>query len=568
MPSNPTNVSFKKGSQNALDALNTYVEGAFYLTTDTDRLYFAQSSSELVELNQFVHKVTNYNALPNTDDVRVGDFYYLDTENILAIRKANGTWEQINPDHVLNPTASSIAVTTQQNATTNKDESTVRLRVVDTAQNAVDKSFTLIAGSNIHLSSNNTDITISADNDTTNTTYTLGTANNPSAGTITLTDSNTTPGVDTITLTGSGSVSVSSDANGGITINGAPGIQGVSNSFDKNGEFVTTIGLTTGSPKVSTGIIPTIEYGYSQDAKASAVFATDENDNSAPPTAVLNVYTKDEVDSAITARLNTFNAMEFKGTLTSASAATSALVSTANVGDTYLIGINGGSGITSPIIANNGDLVVAEGTDGNVTWTCVQSGNDQIVVANANSVTGTLSFSDSVSRTSLGSIKIEGGNGITVTPSISSETGVNNGLVVNVAHADTSSLDTPVIDSNGVVAFPANAESVVQQTARELYIPAVTGLTVDTYGHITNITTNKYKLQDTHATLENISYSSAADELNTDTVVFTGTIKLDGVTQSKSFTQEFSSDTLHLTPVTVSGDNNSGIAIDLVWGEF
>jgi hypothetical protein len=33
------NVMFERGTQSALNALNNYVDGAFYLTTDTDRLY-------------------------------------------------------------------------------------------------------------------------------------------------------------------------------------------------------------------------------------------------------------------------------------------------------------------------------------------------------------------------------------------------------------------------------------------------------------------------------------------------------------------------------------------------
>ena len=52
------NVGFLRGSQANLKALNTYKEGSFYLTTDTDRLYFAQSSSELVDLNQYIIKKT------------------------------------------------------------------------------------------------------------------------------------------------------------------------------------------------------------------------------------------------------------------------------------------------------------------------------------------------------------------------------------------------------------------------------------------------------------------------------------------------------------------------------
>jgi len=52
MPNN-VNVGFKRGTQSALDTIiagsgNRYTEGTFYLTSDTDKLYFAQSATELV----------------------------------------------------------------------------------------------------------------------------------------------------------------------------------------------------------------------------------------------------------------------------------------------------------------------------------------------------------------------------------------------------------------------------------------------------------------------------------------------------------------------------------------
>lgn len=110
------NVGFKRGSQSALNTLITNVkndnstysfnEGTFYLTDDTDRLYFAQGVSELVELNKSITVVdkmepktgdaagTTY--LPDTD-IEEGQFYYIKNDNILCIY-INSTWIQINPD--------------------------------------------------------------------------------------------------------------------------------------------------------------------------------------------------------------------------------------------------------------------------------------------------------------------------------------------------------------------------------------------------------------------------------------------------------------------------------------
>lgn len=112
------NVMFKRGTQAALNNLESFVDGAFYLTTDTDRLYVAQSSSELVELNKSITVVDNLSALPlhtsdtetaiKGSDVAVGQFYYVKagagsiSGNILAVCSAiadgNITWTQVNPD--------------------------------------------------------------------------------------------------------------------------------------------------------------------------------------------------------------------------------------------------------------------------------------------------------------------------------------------------------------------------------------------------------------------------------------------------------------------------------------
>ncbi len=113
------NVMFKRGTQAKLSSLKSFVDGAFYLTTDTDRLYVAQSSTELVELNKSITIVNDVGDLPSTTavtdtavkgaDVAVGQFYYVKagasskSGNVLAVCSAISaegaiTWTQVNPD--------------------------------------------------------------------------------------------------------------------------------------------------------------------------------------------------------------------------------------------------------------------------------------------------------------------------------------------------------------------------------------------------------------------------------------------------------------------------------------
>lgn len=122
------NVSFYRGSQANLNAMTSYEDGRFYLTTDTDRLYVAQSANELVELNKSITIIDSISDLPTSisdnskkikgADVAVGQFYYINGNggantnnrngtqsggNILAVCSdiaSNGaiTWTQVNPD--------------------------------------------------------------------------------------------------------------------------------------------------------------------------------------------------------------------------------------------------------------------------------------------------------------------------------------------------------------------------------------------------------------------------------------------------------------------------------------
>lgn len=118
------NVLFKRGLQANLPKSNI-IDGAFYLTTDTNRLYVG-NNTELVELNKSITVVESVSELPKTG-VEVGQFYYIagtnkhagasdDNGNILAVVTSitNGVphWTQVNPDTVDgNDRLSDVAIT-------------------------------------------------------------------------------------------------------------------------------------------------------------------------------------------------------------------------------------------------------------------------------------------------------------------------------------------------------------------------------------------------------------------------------------------------------------------------
>jgi len=89
------NVYFKRGTQSELNRIQkgNYEPGAFYLTSDTNRLYFAQANDDLAELNQFIH-IYDGAELPvstTAEPLTEGDFYYWQSKNILMVYK-NGNW--------------------------------------------------------------------------------------------------------------------------------------------------------------------------------------------------------------------------------------------------------------------------------------------------------------------------------------------------------------------------------------------------------------------------------------------------------------------------------------------
>lgn len=99
------NVSFKRGLQANLPNSNI-VDGAFYLTTDTNRLYVGGANDKLELLNQSIKFYTydevfrENSAVPKVE----GQFYYLSDKNILCTfaktkTHPDGEWVQINPDH-------------------------------------------------------------------------------------------------------------------------------------------------------------------------------------------------------------------------------------------------------------------------------------------------------------------------------------------------------------------------------------------------------------------------------------------------------------------------------------
>lgn len=533
------NVSFLRGSQANLNVLKTggvFKEGSFYLTTDTDRLYFAQSNSELVDLNKYVKMVTSEADLPPIANAEVGDFYYISDINVLAVKKAesDARWTQINPDTTLTANAQNIS-TTQVTA---DKEVQIFESVSDSKGNTSKGNFNLVAGNNVHLSVDaaTNKITISADNDTNNTTYGVEASKNGEVAEIHLKGSDNSDDKVELKLSDGGSLTVANDV---IDI-AIPSKIKAELSFDSNGQLVPTATLTSkGGNATSTVVTPKIKLG---DNATEYKFADG--------TATLPVYTKTETDQKITDALAAADALTYKGTVSSTDAA-SKIVKTANVGEVYKAATNISVTVDAKTItAKTGDLLISEGTDGNVTWVVVPSGDDQ-----------TISGENDAEK-----VLVKDQSGLIAGVAVASGThvdvvGTTNGKLTTFTvnqKADYTAQD--VAGSTADVTLAAATE-----TPTSAEFTAVTEIETDAYGNVVNgsIKTKKLTVRDTHANISQVATGIEVASTKDKATITTGVTDTDTVSKTDTFA--LSSTSLEITSV---GTESKEAAINLVWGTF
>lgn len=582
MPTANAKVMFKRGTQAALNTLiagsgNRFDEGTFYLTNDTNRLYFAQEASKLVDLNQYIHIDSNITknditskTLPTRstsgyENLQDGDIYYWSDPNILAICDSaqTGTWTQLNADtRLVSNNGGAITFSTGTNAVT------LTTTIEDSATNSATGSFTITGGSNVTVTNSGTNITISAANDTDDTHYALDTSN-PSTGTgvqLNLAASdrngNALPAAasSTVLVKGGGAVTVSRENDGSIKINGSGGVRTVGNRFNETGGFITTLNTSDGEitsiDNNVPAIVPTITYGNSNSE--SAVFANG--------TAALSVYTKTEVDNKIQEQLKAFDAMEFGGVLANQTAADTALVATITANETPKKGTTykAGGNITIPAAivtagsqatAKAGDLIIAEGADGNVTWTVIPSGDDQAV---SGEIEGTgININDNSGT--LAGIRVNGSTNAygTISATASADGNVNT---ITIAHgaAGTGTAVTPSAADTNTTQSPTTA----------LTVPIISSISKDSAGHITSISSQNYVLKDTHVVLKELRIGTSVTN-NEAQVTFNIDEEGEGCTHDSGIEQIFkiTSNNLKLQAAT-EGDGTNTVNIDLVWGSF
>lgn len=530
------NIMFKRGLQANLP--QTAVDGSFYLTEDTQRLYVGIGTGNApVELNRTIRSVETLEQLQAlkgpvgdtaNDGVAVGDFYYVANHansvsgNILAYCSAvdatgKPTWIQINPDTntVLNANPSAVTKTAVTNGVK------VATSVSDSEGHTAKGDFELVGSKNITVSLVDGKVQISTP-DGSDTHYQIKTENVSGKGTILLKSTGNNDD-SRINISGKkdGDVTVTSDDSGNITIDVAD-MRTKSIAVDAAPSSGNGFDLKVDEMDVGD-FDPTIKLGDNE-----AIHFVNGN-------ATLPVYTKTEVDTKVSNSLKTFDAMAYKGTVTAANASTK-LASTGNVGDTY----KAAGDITDPVNAKTGDLIIATGSDGAVTWDVIPSGDDQTITGAA--TTSGISISDQSGT--LAEISVVKGNKI------------------NVSNSTSGKKTTLTVGHEAITQPTPNAETGVTQAAKtSAEFTAITDIAEDGYGHVTGITTKKLTVVDTHNDVSGVSAVASGSNNKVETEISVSTT--DGTTKTGKFSIGAAADSI--IKVTGSG---SATTLALEWGSF
>lgn len=581
------NVKFLKGTQSNFNGLKQFTDGAFYLTTDTDRLYFAQSSTECVPLNQFIRTVSeaDFKAL-RTDQVSKGDYYYIPEKNILAVCKDNNatlTWTQLNPDTNDNTSFDEI------NFRSSVADNTVTITETLTEVNKIsgDKTGSTLVGNlklkgtnGIALTTENAEksTTITVEGDTYSLSSNINHARQYEAsvayhvGDIVVINgkyqrckAEVAAGSNTSAAAIIGSFE---ELNAGISLVSANGQASSTFGFKKGANV--DIGQTDGQITISAVDTKLKENGFTVSNNATQGFDIKVSDTSntvvggtldpvikvgsssvhfVSGEANLPVYTTSEIDS----KFKGLNGMTYKGTVGTA-ALQNLPTSNVSSGDTYMVAAD--TTVNAQAV-KKGDLFIATGTEGadgyiasdGITWTHVPSGDDsyQNTTYEGNATPGSNKWGiKEVSGSSIGDIQLVAGTNM----SISSKLGGANG---NSTAAMITTINHGSVGAASVTDATVNDTS---DTTPKSTITAVTGIGRDSNGHVASVTTKQFNIQDT-------TYTFGAEAK--DNKIVTKLTASDNTPQTVKY--GVTSSSLNVT-TTAAATNDVTVNVELEWGSF
>lgn len=598
----------------------TAIEGAFYLTTDTHRLYIGRKVNDAnsadngkifpVQVSAGITTVANTGDLNSLSvDGERGDMYYIQDGNVLAVLEiddnGNRSWVQVNPPTgITNFYHNTLQLVTNTSARLNSV-------VATQAGDAPIAQLDLKGERNIEVVAAAGDFGVDANGRPTvnraaavtikGVNYELGTTatqeNVLNGATATLVKNGS--GVDSsLTITGDNSdrtgepkstIAVKSDANGTITISG-PRFKDITTASPASGGFF--IDLNYYSPlenlvKNAHGTLnPLISVGDTTPQTISFISGV----------ASLPVYTKAEVDQhigdSISAQLTTANAMNYRGTVNSVQAQDPPTGNSLNekvaahgahIGDTYKVAGASKDGFSLlGATVYNGDLIIVRSSDdteqgpngtiesNKILYDIVPSGDEQALGAilqtqstgrqNNEAAATIVNLVDTKDGNSTILLSRYKGTDFIDVKSEQDQTGKILDIVFdhrNIARNSDSNNET-LSDALGSDYEVGNAEKSI------FVLSDYSGLVTDTKGHVKGLAGTKVKLSHNRLLRSTEGYSNSVSNDSATSYGFLRTTLQDKIGNTLPIALKLSSQTLTFAADTNSTDLN----VELLWGSF
>lgn len=557
------NVLFKRGSQSALDAIRTAktaVEGAFYLTEDSHRLYVGTAEKDAVPVNEGITTVTTIQDLPDPSGMTTaekalmaGQFYYISGTstapvNILAVFNGQN-WTQIN--------ASSDTTITKikEEITVAGSTATIKETITDSAGTNHNGSFEITVAGGLTLSVDTAKDTLTIDASVLK--QNLGYTVDDYGVDVKLSNPSTSENKFRIEEGNTNITIEENSAKTGIKISAKDTkLTQIGSGFtdDTNG-FELTIKDTAGTSIVST-LDPIIR--INGNSITDTHFETGGIAN-------LPVYSKDEID----ARMKGVDAMTYKGTIGEGGTGydgTSTPILNVKIGDTYKVitkNIVDKAIVGDIIIARPKDNTIVEDVDGylpsdGIAWDLIPSGNEDTTYKGYAIANG-MSLKSDVDGSVVAAFTVAGDDTyLTVTDS------ANDGAANNTVIVSHNTIKIENGEEVNVRQVANSLDTYVQSTLTHTFAQDVIK---DAAGHVKGITPAAVVMNDTNATLDSAMTMDVSATANVATVDMTTTLRQSSgrtKTAKGAFKLASNNDNLEIT----ADDTTDTITMSLVWDSF
>jgi len=558
----------------------------------------------------------------------MGQFYYCQAENVLCVlsgKPGQARWVQINPDTNTSIKTHTIDVATTSGVTTVTSNIQEKSNVGGTVTDGTlySPSFKITGDNGVEVSSalddNNVPV-ITVEGEQKELSVAQGTGAQALKTAIVTLESDTydTTAGDrdsTVTFVAGTDMSMSVNANDNtITFNFAGKNIGNANLIISDGDVDTsgstegfTITLDDNSHSTHGYFDPTIQLGTHNQSTDLIHF---DNGN-----AVLPVYTKDEVDE----KVKDFDAMTYKGTIGTSGTytgvdiggtAASGTLTEVKTGDTFKVsgsitgaglsqkfkdanglyyGVAAGNNAYNQIPINNGDLLIAQGTegaDGNITsaslyFDYVPSANDYDSQYAGKTVDNGIKFYEKGAGDTNGLI-----GGITIAVSSDNDAlsvtdnttaGTTNVMnTVTLKHKENFGANGSMVPAGDTAHVSAGQDGYtmkratgIANTQLDIQVPQ---FTYDKAGHLKTVSYVTYTVVDTYGAggsvidykAENITSTTP----NTATATFNSVADISIVSEAADGTQSTKTMKLKSSTLKLEQDGTKDLKINLVWGTF